>query len=546
MTRREAVASAAGIFVLGLLVRLLAARAIVFPQPEDTSYYVAVARNLLEGRGLVSDALWSYGTPPLQFPRPAFEVWLPLPTWLAAVPMALLGTTFAAAQWSSILVGSVVPVLAWRIAADVAEERRLPIGRARVLALGSGVTAAVYLGLVLHSTLPDSTAPFAALALAACLLMLRILGEPARSDWLDWRLVGLGVLIGLAALTRNEAIWLALTWVVVAITLTRNQPDRDRRALILVPAVAAIAVFVPWAWRDWQVFGSPLPGQALANALSTDPTQIFAWNHPPTLADYLAQGPLRLLQLRVEGIWHNLANVLLLLGIPVAPIGLVALPWTGRSLALRPLLILSVLTFTATSLLFPVATTWGTFLHAAGPVHVLLIVSALMALDALIVRVGRWRGWTRPVAWLGPVLAGGGALLFSLVFVPAFGRSSADVRDRYAALATQLAAAGIATGPTAAPIITDFPIWLADTTRTPSLALPEEQPLDVLDLARHFKADALVVLDDPTAPHGVWPGVIDASTRTQECFEEVHLGQPADPALAAALYGVRAFRIVCP
>ena len=34
----------------------------------------------VEGRGLVSDALWSYQTPPLVFPRPAFEVWLPLPT----------------------------------------------------------------------------------------------------------------------------------------------------------------------------------------------------------------------------------------------------------------------------------------------------------------------------------------------------------------------------------------------------------------------------------------------------------------------------------
>ena len=61
---------------------------IVFPKPEDTAYYVGVARNLVEGRGLVSDALWSYQTPPLVFPRPAFEVWLPLPTFLAAIPMA--------------------------------------------------------------------------------------------------------------------------------------------------------------------------------------------------------------------------------------------------------------------------------------------------------------------------------------------------------------------------------------------------------------------------------------------------------------------------
>ena len=103
------------VFAVALLVRILAASIVVFPQPEDTAYYVGVARNLLDGHGLVSDAIWSFQTPPLSFPRPAFEVWLPLPTFLAAIPMAILGPTFAAAQWASVVVGAVVPVLAWRI-----------------------------------------------------------------------------------------------------------------------------------------------------------------------------------------------------------------------------------------------------------------------------------------------------------------------------------------------------------------------------------------------------------------------------------------------
>ena len=110
MTRREAVLSALLVFAVALIVRAYFAAQIVFPKPEDTAYYVGVARNLLEGRGLVSDALWSYATPPLVFPRPAFEVWLPLPTFLAAIPMAIFGTSFAAAQVSSVLVGAIVPV----------------------------------------------------------------------------------------------------------------------------------------------------------------------------------------------------------------------------------------------------------------------------------------------------------------------------------------------------------------------------------------------------------------------------------------------------
>ena len=174
MTRREALLTAGLVFVVALVTRAVFASQIVFPKPEDTAYYVGVARNLLDGRGLVSDALWSYQTPPLEFPRPAFEVWLPLPTFLAAIPMAILGHTFSAAQISSVLVGSLVPVLAWRLAADVARERGMPEGRARTLALGTGLTTAVYLPLLLHSALPDSTMPFTALALGACLLMPRI------------------------------------------------------------------------------------------------------------------------------------------------------------------------------------------------------------------------------------------------------------------------------------------------------------------------------------------------------------------------------------
>ena len=143
LSRREAAASALIVFAIAVLVRVYAASLVVFPKPEDTAYYVDVARNLLAGRGLVSDALWSYQTQPLVVPREAFEVWLPLPTFAAVIPMALLGSTFAAAQVSSILIGALVPVLAWRLAADVAVERGLPPGRARTLAIGTGLTAAV-------------------------------------------------------------------------------------------------------------------------------------------------------------------------------------------------------------------------------------------------------------------------------------------------------------------------------------------------------------------------------------------------------------------
>jgi hypothetical protein len=542
VTRREAVLSAVAIFVVALVVRLFVASVVVFPVPEDTAYYFGVARNLLDGHGLVSNALWSYQTPPLVFPRPAFEVWLPLPTILAAIPMAIAGSTFAAAQVSSVVVGSLVPVLAWRLGADVAAERGLPTGRARVLALGAGLTTAVYLPLVLFSTLPDSTTLFAVLALAACLLTTRLARIGGDRRLTDPRLVGLGVLIGLAALTRNEATFIGLAWLIVALRIPGL--DRRRRVLLVaVPAAIAIAIFAPWAIRDWVVFGNPLPGQALANALSVRGFDIFAWNDPPTLGRYLAVGPARLLEMRVEGFGHNLLNVLILTGIPVAVVGLVGLWSTIRLAAVRSLAIVAVTTFLFTSLFFPVSTTWGTYLHAAGPAHVLLVISALVVLDALIERVGRLRGWTRPVAWLGPALTVFGSVLFMVALMPSFGNQSRGVAARYEALTIQMAAAGLPID-AQGPIISGFPIWLAEATGHQALALPDETPADVLDLAAHFPGTTLLIIDGED--RGQWPAILDSGGPGTECFKEIDIGRPADARLADAMSGTRIFRLGCP
>jgi hypothetical protein len=542
MNRGQAVLAALLVLGVGLVARIATAAIVVFPKPEDTAYYVEVARALLDGRGLVADALWSYQTPPLVLPRPAFEVWLPLPSFLAAIPMALFGPTFASAQIFSVLVGAIVPVLAWRLAADVALERGLPEGRARMLSLGAGLTSAVYLPLLLHSALPDSTMLFTALALGACLLMPRITRDPRAARLANPQLLGLGLLIGLAALTRNEAAWIGLVWLIVCWRI-EGISRRDRLTIVAVPAVLALAIFLPWAYRDWVVFGNPLPGQALSNALSISGSDIFAWNDPPTLSRYLSVGPARLLEMRLDGTLHNLLNVLLFPGAPVSFIGLAVLPWFARLRALRPLVLLGVITFLVTSLVFPVSTTWGTFLHAAGPIHVLLVVCAVAALDVLIAAVGRRRGWTRPVAWLGPALTVSGALLFGAVLLPTFGRGSRDTADRYRALEERMSAIGMPLL-TIGPVITDYPIWLSMTSGAPALALPDESPRDVLDLAAAFPGTRTLVIHG--GQHQRWPAILNSGAPGAECFEEVDIGRPADPRLASALAGTRVFLVVCP
>jgi hypothetical protein len=543
MSRREAWISASTVFVAALVVRIAAAAAVSFPVPEDTAYYAGVARNIVEGRGLISDALWSYGTQPLAVPRAAFEVWMPLPSLLAAIPIALAGAAnwFRAAQVVPVVSGSLVAALAWRIAADVAVEMELPVGRARTMAVGTGLVTAVLGPLVVYGALPDSTALFAALSLAACLLMTRI--SAVGAGRFDRRLVALGVLLGLAALTRSEAIWLALTWVLVAWLWTSGSRI-DRAGLIAGPAVIALVIYAPWAVRDWLVFGTPLPGQTLTNALYVHYTDVFAYLDGPILSRYLAQGPVALAGTHLAGFANDMLSVLMTPAFPVGLIGLLALPWAGRRKALRPLVVASILTFLVTSLVFPVATLSGTYLHAAGSTFVLLSIGCAVALDALIVRVRRLRHWTRPVAWLGPAFAIAAIAPLCVVAVTSLATQADEVRNRYAALPAAMARAGVPLDDSA-PVITDNPIWLAEATSVRSLALPEEPPASVLDLARRFGAKLLIVRSGTGRE---WPEILNAGGTDADCFREIALTNDsgAESAKDSPLAGLHVFRIVCP
>src|SRR4029079_18786850 len=96
--------------------------------------------------------------------------------------------------------------------------------------------------LVLTSALPESTMPFAVLALSACALMPRLLRDAETLRLIDWRLIGLGVLIGLAALTRHEAAFVGFAWLVV-VWARRDISGRRKLALVVAPAAVALAVF---------------------------------------------------------------------------------------------------------------------------------------------------------------------------------------------------------------------------------------------------------------------------------------------------------------
>jgi hypothetical protein len=301
---------------------------------------------------------------------------------------------------------------------------------------------------------------------------------------------------------------------------------------------------MPWLTRDWLAFGTPLPGQAISNALYTTSYDVFAYRDQPTLANLLAQGPAALAGMHAAGIAHDLFAVLLIPAFPVGLVGLIVLPWVGRRRALRPLALVSTLTFLVTSLAFPVATQSGTFLHAAGSTFVLLTACCVVALDGLIVRIGKVRHWTNPVSWLGPAFAIAAAVPLCFVSVSSLAGQADEVQARYDALPAAMARAGVPLDGTH-PVITDNPIWLAESVRVPALALPEESPGSVLDLADRFGARLLIVRSGTGRE---WPGILNGADPAGKCFQEVLLTDnsgsmpPKEPSLAS----IHVFRVVCP
>ncbi len=76
-----------------------------------------------------------------------------------------------------------------------------------------------------------------------------------------------------------------------------------------------------------------------------------------------------------------------------------------------------------------------------------------------------------------------------------------------------------------------------------SLALPNETPASVADLAKHFDARLLVLL---STDRGVWPAVLAQGDAAAACFQPLSLTVPADPKDAEAVKDVRVWRIACP
>ncbi|MGH2466616.1 MAG: hypothetical protein ACRDGL_02645, partial [Candidatus Limnocylindrales bacterium] len=310
----------------------------------------------------------------------------------------------------------------------------------------------------------------------------------------------------------------------------------------VAPILAGAVLVVPWLARNVLTFGS-LGSQAVENLFFVRNEDVFAFAGPPTLGRFLDQGPAEIVRHIALGLWSQLSVDLLLTAAPIGALGPLAWLFLGRSpavsrpSALRALLVAGLITFAVDGLLFPVATTWGTFRHAAGPLLAGFIVLAALGLDAFIARIAAWRGWERGNAWLATLVLLLVTLPVGAVEVGVTATTTSAIEARLAAAGTSLSgSAGKADGGDG-PIISDWSIWLAWDLRRPALALPDEPAADVLDLARRFDAPFVLVLS---------PGQGTSGSSTDAPSVPALEGQPclvSQPLPGGAGLGARLYRV---
>jgi 4-amino-4-deoxy-L-arabinose transferase-like glycosyltransferase len=222
----------AGIALLAFAVRLGYGLAAHLPTGVgDDVWYHEVANGLADGHG--------FATPPLVGYRSATAFHLPLFPAVLAIGSKLGASSYEAHQAIGWGLGAGTVVMVGVIGRSLGGER---------LGLVAAAVAALYLPLAINDSLLMSESLYGLLIAVVLLVALRLREAPSGR-----RAALLGLAIGVAALTRGEA----LLFVVLLAPVAWGAGGRRLRNVALVCAGAAIVV-LPWCVRNTLVFDRPV------------------------------------------------------------------------------------------------------------------------------------------------------------------------------------------------------------------------------------------------------------------------------------------------
>lgn len=264
---------------LGALgLRLLLLPMISHPGIADSNHYYNLGIRLVEGHGFTIDYIWQYNNPPDNLIHPE-DYWMPLNGLIVAAAMKIFGISVHAALVPFILLGSLVPLIAYWGAKQ--------FNCSEMGCLFAAGVAGVIPEFVLNSLRTDTTIPNIIFVCLCIILLIRGLRHGG-----IWAFVGSGVMAGLAYQLRSENA-LLLPMLIVTLTVYwfwgRGQAASIKawRYAILIPLIA-FGMAVPWALRNLQISGTPTTPKLEYMFFLTDFREHYVYRQELSLQTYLS------------------------------------------------------------------------------------------------------------------------------------------------------------------------------------------------------------------------------------------------------------------
>ena len=394
------------LFFVALLVRLVTALFILNPGYLDSAYYAAGAVRMARGGGFSEAFVWNYLSDPVSVVHPGFLYWMPLSSLLAA-PLALLWPdSFLALQVPFAILSAALPVVAYGLTWHTTRQKGL--------AWMAGLVT-VFTGFFFpYWTLPETFAPFA----LAGSLALWLAGRRDAQTGTVWarrgRWLVVGLLTGLAHLTRADGV--LLLGVVVFAPFVTGPGDRaeypseggSKRCgpTVLSPLRSAasrwlplvlgyLLVMGPWFARNIAVAGVPLPPATLKTAWLTDYDDLFCYECELSPSLFISWGWNNVLRSKLFALWTNaqrfLAENCQVFLFPLAALGFCRLRRLGP---FQLAMIYLGAVYIAHSLVFTLPGWRGGFFHASSVLLPFLASAAMTGLDAAVIwAANRRRHW---------------------------------------------------------------------------------------------------------------------------------------------------------
>ena len=365
---------------LGLLILIPISFLQIAPGYMDAEYYYAMGLRIARDKSLLEPFIWNYLSGYSSLPQPAFTFWMPLPSFLAALGMALTGLhSFAGAKLGFLAVFVFIPPLTMKIAYDLTGEEKT-----------AKLAGLVSLFPVFYSSFLGTTDSFGVLMVLGALFFLQIRKEDGLGKYLF-----LGLIAGLMHLTRADG----LLWFAAACFYIFMRKENTVKAISLL-GIGYLCIMAPWFIRNWFMIGEIMPPGASRMLWLTEYNDLFTFEPEKlTLANWYKQGLFEISRDLLGAFSTNIKTALVVQGqIILVPLIGLGIKKNWQDWGVRSAVVIWGLIFFIMTIVFPFAGSRGGLFHSGAALQPIWWALAVIGLMELITWGVNKRGWIRKQA----------------------------------------------------------------------------------------------------------------------------------------------------